>query len=564
MNVLWRAIGLIFLFASLSYGATSGTIAGTMKGPDGGVFQGAFVRAQNQKTKITVIVLSDKEGKYRIQDLAEGEYEVRGTRVGYKSEPHRVTVNAAQSVVLDFALQRALVRWSELSNYEGKVLLPDAPAKTVFFAQCVSCHGLQHKIAENAFRFNAEEWRTFIALMRDPHDGAGDGRVTDQVAAVLVPYLTKIFGVNSDFARSPTDLPGYRDAIESNNSPSYEGTNITYVDYELPGPDRIPWEATPNSNPKRNVWFVESWSANHIAELNKDTGQITEYAVPPDPNKKWLHVHSVVQGPDGKVWFAEGRVCQLNEFDPMTKKFSKYVPPSCAKAKSNGDEGGYGPSEVRVDRFGNVWANGGNLWRFDPRTKKFTEFPEGGSAYGFVLDEKEGNVWFAQVEPGEIGEVDIRTLKLRRWTPPATIMLARINRDKPYDAGNWNYQTYPRSAGTRRITSDSKGMIWFGEWFAGQIGCFDPQTETFKEFALPGPDPTPYGIGVDRNDFVWYASYDTDMLGRLNPATGKVAVYPLPYPGNEIREILRDPDGRMWFGTSFNNKVGYFIPPEGK
>jgi virginiamycin B lyase len=263
------------------------------------------------------------------------------------------------------------------------------------------------------------------------------------------------------------------------------------------------------------------------------------------------------------VWFAVARECQLNKFDPTTKQFAVYRPPSCAKAAGNGDEGGAGPSEVRVDRFGNVWANAGSLWRFDPKTKKFTEFPEGGSAYGFVLDEKEGNVWFAQVEDGKIGEVDIRTLKLRRWTPPATERLASNNKEKPYEAGNWNSQTYPRSAGPRRITSDSKGIIWFGEWFAGQVGRFDPSTETFKEFPLPGPAPTPYGIGVDRNDFVWYASYDTDVLGRLDPSTGKVIEYPLPYSGNGIREILKDSDGRMWYGTSFNNKIGYFIPSEG-
>jgi streptogramin lyase len=77
------------------------------------------------------------------------------------------------------------------------------------------------------------------------------------------------------------------------------------------------------------------------------------------------------------------------------------------------------------------------------------------------------------------------------------------------------------------------------------------------------PALTPYGVGVDRNDFVWYASYDNYTLGRLDPSTGKVLEYPLPYSGNGIREILQDVDGRMWFGTSFNNKVGYFISPEG-
>jgi len=140
------------------------------------------------------------------------------------------------------------------------------------------------------------------------------------------------------------------------------------------------------------------------------------------------------------------------------------------------------------------------------------------------------------------------------------VRLASINKDQPEEIGNT--QTHPKSAGPRRITSDSQGIIWFGEWWAGQIGRFDPKTETFKEFPLPDPDPTPYGIGVDRNDFVWYSSYDDDILGRLDPKTGAVVEYPFPYSGNGIRELLPDSEGRIWYGTPFNNKVGYLFHPK--
>src|SRR4051794_16872584 len=39
--------------------ADAATITGTVKGPDGQAFRGAFVQARNAKTKITVSVLSD-------------------------------------------------------------------------------------------------------------------------------------------------------------------------------------------------------------------------------------------------------------------------------------------------------------------------------------------------------------------------------------------------------------------------------------------------------------------------------------------------------------------------
>src|SRR5579862_8212135 len=558
----WKAVSLFMLLAvplllaPLADAAATGVVSGTVKGTDGAPFKGAFVRAQNQKTKINYIVLSDKQGKYRFDDLAPGTYEVRASTVDFKTDPRSVSLAANRPSVLDFALQKADVHWPDISNQQGKMLLPDDPGKTVLFTRCMSCHGLQTKIAAN--RFNEAGWRAMIGLMRDPN-GVGDTRITDHETDVLAPYLAKVFGLDSEVSKSPADLPGY--ATSKHAEFSDEAMKIKFVQYDLPLPNRIPWVATPNFRKEGNVWFVESWGSNGFGKLVPDTGEIDEVHVDAPGRRHMLHIHSASEGPDGLVWFAEANRCQLNSYNPATKKISSYVPPSCGQKAGNGDEGGDGPSEVRVDKLGNVWANAGNLWRFDPKTEKFTEFPEGGDAYGFVLDDKDGNVFFAQLWAGQIGEVDIKTLKLKRWIPPSTLRLPEQNKNQPDEVGNT--QVHPKVAGPRRISSDSKGMIWFGEWFAGQLGRFDPTTETFTEFPLPGPSPTPYGVGVDANDNVWYASYDTDVLGRLDPKTGKVTEYPLPYSGNEIREILQDVDGRMWFGTSFNNKVGYFIPPEG-
>jgi len=43
-----------------------------VKGPDGKSFKGAFVAAQNLESRITVNVLSDKDGRYRVENLPEG------------------------------------------------------------------------------------------------------------------------------------------------------------------------------------------------------------------------------------------------------------------------------------------------------------------------------------------------------------------------------------------------------------------------------------------------------------------------------------------------------------
>ena len=81
MHSTKRILGLlIFLvcFASISYGAT---VTGTVKGSDGAALKGAFVQAQNTKTKITVSLCAGslpttchftrlrKQGESRIRDL---------------------------------------------------------------------------------------------------------------------------------------------------------------------------------------------------------------------------------------------------------------------------------------------------------------------------------------------------------------------------------------------------------------------------------------------------------------------------------------------------------------
>ena len=102
------------------------------------------------------------------------------------------------------------------------------------------------------------------------------------------------------------------------------------------------------------------------------------------------------------------------------------------------------------------------------------------------------------------------------------------------------------------------GIIWFDEFNAGKMGRFDPATQTFKEYTLPGPDPTPYALGFDAEGYLWYNSHDMDVIGRFDPKTGKVVEYPFPHPELFMREFFRDSQGRMWYGTNPNNKVGYF------
>jgi virginiamycin B lyase len=90
------------------------------------------------------------------------------------------------------------------------------------------------------------------------------------------------------------------------------------------------------------------------------------------------------------------------------------------------------------------------------------------------------------------------------------------------------------------------------------MGRFDPKTQKFTEYPLPGPEPTPYGLGIDAKHHIWYASYRMDIVGRFDPQTGTTVEYPFPHSENTIREFIPDSQGRMWYGSPSNDKVGYF------
>ena len=95
---------VVLLVAPLSFSAV---VSGTVKEPDGQPFEGAFVSAQNSATKITVDVLSGKDGRFRIEKLPAGTYDLRIRAVGYKSDPKTgVSLAADQNAPFDFGLQK--------------------------------------------------------------------------------------------------------------------------------------------------------------------------------------------------------------------------------------------------------------------------------------------------------------------------------------------------------------------------------------------------------------------------------------------------------------------------
>ena len=94
----------------------AGTISGTIIGPDGKPFKGAFVQARNAAMHMSMSVLSDKDGKYIAPDLPDGEYRLTIRAPGFKGDRKAgFKLGVVQAETADFTLKKGEVRWADLS-----------------------------------------------------------------------------------------------------------------------------------------------------------------------------------------------------------------------------------------------------------------------------------------------------------------------------------------------------------------------------------------------------------------------------------------------------------------
>ena len=114
----------------------------------------------------------------------------------------------------------------------------------------------------------------------------------------------------------------------------------------------------------------------------------------------------------------------------------------------------------------------------------------------------DGEVYYASLAGSYVGRIDTATGKATVLEPPTP------------------------QQGARRVWSDSAGRIWVSEWNAGQLAVFDPASEKWHEWRLPGASPQAYAVYVDDQDQVWVSDFGANALVRFDPATETFTPYP--------------------------------------
>ena len=124
------------------------------------------------------------------------------------------------------------------------------------------------------------------------------------------------------------------------------------------------------------------------------------------------------------------------------------------------------------------------------------------------------------------------------------------------------------------LTVDRNGIVWFTESNATKLGRFDPSTQTFREYQVPGAGDM-WGITTDERGNVWLTQYslkgsvspggaiEPGGNGRLisfNPNDGNFTVVNISTPGGFPFRVATDNQGRVWFTELLGNQIGYYDP----
>ena len=274
--------------------------------------------------------------------------------------------------------------------------------------------------------------------------------------------------------------------------------------------------------PDGGVWYTGQGSGE-LGKLNPRTGEVTRV-----PLGEGSRPHGVIVGPDEDAWVTDGGLNAIVKVNAETEEVTVYpLPESTGYANLN---------TATFDGNGVLWFTGqsGIYGSFNPATEEMQVYdaPRGAGPYGIAATPS-GEVYYASLAGSYIGHVDTETGEVTVLEPPTP------------------------NQGARRVWSDATGRIWVAEWNAGQVAVYDPATETWREWPLPGDNPAAYAVYVDEQDKVWLTDFGGDAVVRFDPETESFESFELSTAGAQVRQLLGRP-GEVWGAASAADKLVRF------
>jgi virginiamycin B lyase len=131
--------------------------------------------------------------------------------------------------------------------------------------------------------------------------------------------------------------------------------------------------------------------------------------------------------------------------------------------------------------------------------------------------------------------------KDRVWVPSDARQILSM-----WDPKTEKWTTFKPPNNVRRVTIDSKGMIWLCEYFANAFVKLNPDTGKFTEYKLPLKYGNPYEIAADASDNIWLENAAYNSFVRFDTKTKKFTYFPYPDPKVHTEKVEFDNNGTMW------------------
>jgi len=135
-----------------------------------------------------------------------------------------------------------------------------------------------------------------------------------------------------------------------------------------------------------------------------------------------------------------------------------------------------------------------------------------------------------------------------------------------FSLNEWNVPT--PGSGPWGITTDQLGKIWFTENVTGKLATYDPISNNFTEWSIPGgaspryvfTKEAPASVSGGRNvTRVYFTDYSANKVGYFNSWNGTFYEWQLP-AGSNPAGIFVDSNDTIWFTESGRDIVGRLTP----
>ena len=86
------------------------------------------------------------------------------------------------------------------------------------------------------------------------------------------------------------------------------------------------------------------------------------------------------------------------------------------------------------------------------------------------------------------------------------------------------------------------------------MSAYDPATDSWHSWRLPGDGPKTYAVYVDDQDKVWLTDFGANAIVRFDPATETFKSFPSDRDDANVRQLLGRP-GEVWGAESGTDRL---------